>query len=113
MVLGICGALLIWEARSGGFRHAADPGGHAKADILPFVWVSAGLLVNAALISTVGFIFSCTICYVLGRARPAPRRASASGLCTGHLGQDVITGLLIAAPVFWMFTQFWPSICLV
>ena len=29
------------------------------------VWVSAGLLANAALITTIGFIFSCTLCYVL------------------------------------------------
>jgi putative tricarboxylic transport membrane protein len=34
--------VLIWEARSGGYRHAADPGGQAKADIGAFVWVSAG-----------------------------------------------------------------------
>jgi putative tricarboxylic transport membrane protein len=30
-----------------------------------FVWVSAGLLANAALITSIGFILSCTLCYVL------------------------------------------------
>ncbi|ACY31960.1 MULTISPECIES: tripartite tricarboxylate transporter TctB family protein [Comamonas] len=106
IVLAVCGALLIWEARSGGFRHAADPGGHAKADILSFVWVSAGLLINAALIGTVGFIFSCTICYVLAvqGLRRAAHQPQASEI--GTWVKDVITGLLISAPVFWMFTQF-------
>ena len=42
-----------------------QPGGHPRADIGAFVWVSAGLMVNAALIGTAGFIVSCTICYVL------------------------------------------------
>ena len=46
-------AWLVWEARTGGFREAADPGGHPRADIGSFVWVSAGLLVNAALIGAV------------------------------------------------------------
>ena len=106
VVLGICGALLVWEARTGGFRHAADPGGHAKADILPFVWVSAGLLVNAALIGKLGFILSCTVCYVLAvqGLRRAAKQAEAASVRTW--AWDVITGLLISAPVFWMFTKF-------
>lgn len=106
VVLAVCGVLLIWEAQTGGFRHAADPGGHAKADILPFVWVSAGLLVNAALIGTLGFIFSCTICYVLA-VQGLRRAAQESGASSArNWVKDVITGLLISAPVFWMFTKF-------
>ncbi|RGE45012.1 tripartite tricarboxylate transporter TctB family protein [Comamonas testosteroni] len=106
IVLGICGAMLIWEAQTGGFRFAADPGGNAKADILPFVWVSAGLLINAALIGSVGFIISCTICYVLATQglRRAALQPTASSVSTWV--KDVITGLLISAPVFWMFTKF-------
>ncbi len=106
MVLAICGAMLIWEARTGGFRHAADPGGQPKADILPFVWVSAGLLMNAALISTLGFIVSCTVCYVLAvqGLRRAAHQSEVSA--AGTWVKDVITGVLISAPVFWTFTQF-------
>ena len=106
VVLALCGALLVWEAQTGGFRYAADPGGSPKADILPFVWVSAGLLVNAALIGSIGFIFSCTVCYVLAvqGLRRAAHQPQASAVNTWV--KDVITGLLISAPVFWMFTQF-------
>ena len=105
-VLGLCGVMLIWEALTGGFRFAADPGGNPKADIMSFVWVSAGLLLNAALIAKLGFILSCALCYVL--AVQGLRRAAGQP----HAGapanwvKDVITGLLISGPVFWMFTKF-------
>lgn len=105
-VLAVCGGWLVWEARTGGYRHASDPGGHPRTDIGAFVWVSAGLLVNASLIATVGFIVSCTVCYVL--AVQGLRRAGGQP----HAGapatwaKDVLTGLLISAPVFWAFTQF-------
>ena len=106
VVLAACGAWLIWEARTGGFREAADPGGLPRADLGAFVWVSAGLLVNAALIDTVGFIVSCTLCYVLAvqGLRRASRQPQAGSL--GTWARDVTTGAAIAAPVFWAFTQF-------
>ena len=93
------------EALSGGFRSLDDPGGAARADKGAFVWVSAGLLLNAALITTVGFIVSCTLCYVLavqGLRRAAGQRAgTVRTWCV-----DLLTGVLISAPVFWAFTQF-------
>ena len=106
VVLGLCGALLIWEAMTGGYRQAADPGGHKLAQLIPFAWVSAGLLLNAALITHIGFIFGCTLCYAL--AVQGLRRAEGqTGLMKpGLLIKDLVTGLLISAPVFWVFTQF-------
>lgn len=106
VVLAVCGAWLIWEAQTGGYRDAADPGGHPKADLGPFVWVSAGLLSNAALIGTVGFIISCTLCYVLAvqGLRRASRQPHAGSV--GTWVKDVLTGAAISAPVFWTFTQF-------
>jgi putative tricarboxylic transport membrane protein len=105
IVLTICGLFMLWEARSGGFRELDEPSGAASGHWPAFVWVSAGLLLNAALITTIGFILSCTLCYVLAvqglrRASGAPSNAPKTWL------MDVITGLLIAAPVFWMFTKF-------
>jgi len=106
VVLALCGAVLVWEALSGGFRSMDDPGGAAGANKAAFVWVSAGLLLNAALIATVGFILSCTLCYVLavqGLRRAAGQPAAGSARTWGT---DVLTGALISAPVYWMFTQF-------
>jgi putative tricarboxylic transport membrane protein len=67
--------------------------------------VSAGLLANAVLITTIGFILSCALCYAL--ATQGLRRAQgqrAGGAST--IGIDVVTGLAISAPVYWAFTQF-------
>lgn len=106
IVLALCASLLIWEAQTGGYRNAGEPGGQAKADIMPFVWVAVGLLVNAALISTLGFILSCTLCYVLAvqGLRRAEGQAQVGAVSTWV--KDIITGALISAPVFWMFTKF-------
>ena len=104
-VLALCGGVLLWEARSGGFRAMEEPNGAARADKPAFVWVSAGLLLNAALITTVGFILSCTLCYVL--AVQGLRRAA--GQDAGSLrtwAEDGVTGVMISAPVYWTFTQF-------
>jgi putative tricarboxylic transport membrane protein len=100
-----CGVLIVREALTGGFR-AMDPPSGAEHGYWPaFAWVSAGLLANAALITTIGFIFSCTLCYVL--AVQGLRRASGQDAARPRgLVTDVVTGAAIAAPVFWTFTQF-------
>jgi putative tricarboxylic transport membrane protein len=105
-VLTLCGGWILWEAHSGGFRELDAPTGAEQAYWPGFVWVSAGLLLNAALITQLGFILSCTLCYVL--AVQGLRRAS--GQPSANLPRtwaiDLLTGALIAAPVFWMFTKF-------
>ncbi|MFS2034463.1 tripartite tricarboxylate transporter TctB family protein [Polaromonas sp. CT11-55] len=104
--LTVCGAWIIWEARSGGFRELDPPSGAAQAYWPGFAWVSAGLLLNAALITTIGFILSCTLCYLL--AVQGLRRASGqTGVNTPRTWvTDLVAGLVISAPVFWMFTKF-------
>ena len=104
-VLALCGLLLIGEARTTGFRELEPPTGAERGYRPGFAWVTAGLLANAALITTIGFIFSCTLCYVL--AVQGLRRAA--GEDAGHprtVAIDLVTGLAISAPVFWTFTQF-------
>lgn len=104
VVLSICGGFIIWEARSGGFRDLATPSGASAAYWPGFVWVSAGLLLNAALITHIGFILSCAQCYVL--AVQGLRRAGGQLSNAPHIwAVDLATGLLIAAPVYWMFTK--------
>lgn len=105
LALVLCGALIVREALTGGFRAMEEPSGAEQAYWPAFAWVSAGLLSNAALITTIGFILSCTLCYLL--AVQGLRRAS--GQDAGRpqtLAIDAVAGLAISAPVFWMFTQF-------
>ena len=105
-VLALCGVLIVREALTGGFRELEQEAEDSPAPYWPgFIWVSAGLLANAALITTIGFILSCTLCFML--AVQGLRRASGqNAMQPAVLVKDLITGFLIAAPVFWMFTQF-------
>ena len=101
----VCSGLIIWESRSGGFREMDEPTDGPRPYWLGFAWMSAGLLANAALITTIGFIFSCTLCFVLAvqglkGAEGRNERGPAALL------KDALIGMAIAAPVFWMFTQF-------
>jgi putative tricarboxylic transport membrane protein len=105
-VLLVCGVLIVREARTGGFRDLEPPSGSASGWWPGLVWISAGMLANAALITTIGFILSCTLCYVLAvqglrRACGQPAAGAPHTLLI-----DAVTGLAISAPVFWTFTQF-------
>ena len=101
----VCGGIIVWESRTGGFRALEDAGDGPAPYWTGFAWMSAGLLANAALITTIGFIFSCTLCFVLavqglkGAEGRTDRRPAT-------LAKDVLIGAAIAAPVFWMFTKF-------
>ena len=103
-LLALCGVLLLREAFSGGFRQMDEASGAASGHWPGFVWVSAGLLANAALITTLGFILSCTLCFILAvrgfRSAEGRLDLSLRALCI-----DALIGFAIAAPVFWMFTQ--------
>lgn len=104
--LTVCGAFIIWEARSGGFRELDAPPGADQAYWPGFVWVSAGLLLNAALITTIGFILSCTLCYLLA-VQGLRRAGGQTGVNAPRTWiTDFLVGLAISAPVFWMFTKF-------
>ena len=105
VALLVCGAFMIYEARSGGFREMEDADGSENPYWGGFAWMSAGLLANAALITTIGFILSCALCFVLA-ARGMRNASGAQDAGIKSWVNDVITGLLIAAPVYWMFTKF-------
>ena len=58
-----------------------------------------------ALITTIGFILSCTLCFVL--AVQGLRSAfSTSDRRPVTWLKDVLIGLAISAPVYWSFTKF-------
>lgn len=101
LALLACGAVLLWHACTGGFRGMEDVAGDESPDWMGFVWVSAGLLLNAALIERIGFVLGCTLAYLLAvqglkRAFGKPHNTWAA---------DAASGLAIAAPVYWLFTK--------
>lgn len=102
VVLIGAGALLSLKAWRGGWRDLPEPSGAARGDWLALAWVSAGVLADAALITSLGFVLANALCYTLAvrGLRLAEGRAG-GGLRT--TATDVLTGLLIAAPVYWLF----------
>ena len=104
-VMVICGVLLIWEVRTGGYRNMEEPSGAARGDWHALAWVAAGILGNAALITTIGFILSCALCFVLA-VRGLRISEGKPGGDAMQLVRDAVTGMLISAPTYWLFTKF-------
>lgn len=103
-VLAVCGALLCWHATQGGFRDVEAPSGAERGDWKAFAWVSAGALEIAALITTLGFVLSCAIGFMLA----VRGLRGAEGKPGGGVSQtaiDALVGLAISAPVFWLFRK--------
>lgn len=104
VALLVCGALLLWQALQGGFRDRDEPSGAERGDWVAFVWVSAGVLATAALITRIGFVLACGLCFALA----VRGLRGAEGRPAGGAAQTAIdlgTGLAIALPVYWLFTK--------
>ena len=104
LVLMVCGGWLIVEARSGGWRQMETPSGAARGDWQALAWVAAGVAANASLITVVGFILSCTLCFMLAVRGLRHAEGKTHGGVRG-LAVDFVTGFLIAAPAYWLFTK--------
>jgi len=100
-VLAVCGVLLI----IGATLPADDEPREAEAgtDWSSMAWVSAGLLLNAALINQLGFIVSCALLFAL--AARGFRQSMSQSVELPQLGRDALLGLALSAPVYWLFTK--------
>jgi len=103
-VLMLCGLWLVVHARTGGWRDMEEPSGAARGDWQALAWVAAGVAANAALITVIGFILSCTLCFMLAVRGLRGSEGKPHGGLRG-LVIDFVTGFLIAAPAFWLFTK--------
>ncbi len=108
VVLLVCGALLLLHARTGGYRDMEEPSGAARGYWGGFLWMSAALLANAALITTIGFVLSCAVCFMLavrGLRNADVQQGPRERFEPMSLVRDLLIGLAISAPVYWMFTK--------
>lgn len=103
-VLSLCGLWLLLDARRGGWRDVEAPSGAARGDWRALLWVAAGIVAVAGLITRAGFVPACTLCYVLAVRGLRGAEGRPHGGLRG-LALDVATGALIAAPAFWVFTK--------
>lgn len=104
VVLMLCGLWLIWEARSGGYREMEVPSGAAEGDWRAAAFVIGGVVANAALITLIGFILACSLCFALA-VRGLRMSEGKAGGGPRQILLDALTGLIIATPVFWLFTK--------
>lgn len=103
LALALCGGLLLRQALGGGFADLEEPPGAPRGDWGAFAWLAAGIVLNAALIERIGFVPSCALCFAL--AVRGLRQAEGRSTPWSRLGLDLATGVVIAAPVYWMFTR--------
>lgn len=103
-LMALCGGLLVWQALHGGWRDVEPPSGAERGDWAALAWVAAGVIANASLITSIGFVLSCTLCYALAvRGLRISEGRAGGGARTTFV--DGVTGVLIAAPVYWVFTK--------
>lgn len=105
--LAACGVLLIVEsvrapAPAAAAAIATEPAG-GRADWISVAWISAGLLLNAALINRVGFVVSCALLFAI--AARGFRRSMDEPAGARRFARDLLVGLAISAPVYWLFTK--------
>ncbi len=101
-LLLVCGVLLVAHARVGGFRAFDGPEGDERGHWIGFAWVSAGILLNALLITSIGFVLACALCFLLAaRGFQVARGERPHGWRSWV--RDALTGVAIAAPVYWLF----------
>jgi len=94
-LLAIVGALLLVQALTGGFRGFADALAALSPDVRGALWVSAGVLLNAVLITRIGFVLAATVLFVCVARGFGSRRAL----------RDAVIGFLLVLPVFWLFAR--------
>lgn len=92
--LGLVGALLMWQALTGGYRNFTDELIGIVADNRGALWVTGGILLMAALITKIGFVLAATLLFT----------CVARGFGSKTWLRDAITGAILVLPVFWLFT---------
>ncbi len=94
VALVIAGVLLLWQVARGGLRNFTDGLADAAVNLRGGLWVSAGVLLYALLITRIGFVLAATLLFVF----------VARGFGSRRWWRDLVFGLALVLPVFWLFT---------
>ena len=90
----LCGLWLAFEAFTGGWRRQEEA--RRPFEKTPFLWISAGLFAQMALIGTAGFVLSGTALFA----------CVARGFGSAKLPRDFGIGLVLGLAVFLFFVKF-------
>ena len=98
--LVVVGLWLLAESLTGGWRRREpdDPAERGEHAFLArgFVWVSAGLAAQMALINTAGFVIAAAVLFV----------CVARGFGSTRLLRDAAIGAALSLAIFWFFVKF-------
>jgi putative tricarboxylic transport membrane protein len=89
----LLGAWLALEAFTGGWRNSAEQTEVFEAR--PFLWISAGLFAQMALIGWAGFVIAATVLFA----------CVARGFGSRRVARDLGVGLLLALGIFLFFVK--------
>jgi len=89
----LCGLWLAFEAFTGGWRRQEEE--RRPFERAPFLWISAGLFAQMALIGSAGFVLSGTALFA----------CVARGFGSRRLARDVAVGLFLTVLVFVFFVK--------
>ena len=94
--LTLCGAVLGWQAVSGGWRNVPlDREGHDAPDWMAFGIISAGIVLHMIIIGWAGFVIAGTLLFVL----------VARGFGSGKPLRDAIIAVVLTVIVYLVFTR--------
>jgi putative tricarboxylic transport membrane protein len=93
--MAICGAGLIWQALSGGWRDMPSQESHRHPDWFAFGLIGAALVLHMALIGLIGFVLATTLMFVL----------VARGFGSRRWQRDVAIGATLSILAFYLFTR--------
>lgn len=91
----ILGAILCWQAVSGGWRNVPADDNHDEPDWVAFAILSTGVLLHMASIGWAGFVLASTFLFSL----------IARGFGSRRLFRDIVVGLLLSTAAFFIFTR--------
>jgi putative tricarboxylic transport membrane protein len=89
----LLGVWLAYEAFTGGWRNSSE-----QSEVFeprPFLWISAGLFAQMALIGWAGFVIAATVLFA----------CVARGFGSRRLARDLGIGLLLALGIFLFFVK--------
>jgi putative tricarboxylic transport membrane protein len=93
--LAACGVVLAWQALTGGWRNLPVDDDHAMPDWIVFAIISAGIVLQMAIIGIAGFIIASAILFVL----------IARGYGSRRLLRDTLIALVLSTAVYLLFTK--------
>ncbi|HEY8605693.1 MAG TPA: tripartite tricarboxylate transporter TctB family protein [Noviherbaspirillum sp.] len=93
--LVILGAVLAWQAVSGGWRNVPMDEPHEAPDWMAFAILSGAIILHMAAIAWAGFILASTFLFTL----------IARGFGSRRLVRDIVIGLVLSTLAYFLFTR--------